>query len=341
MPWPRSPMIQRLGVALFLSLFVCVSGSCIRANAQQPATEGAAADRDRGIELYKQGQTQAAIKILREVVKAHADDADAWYFLGLAYYSDSAFLWARDALEHSVSLRPDSADANAKLAYALILGNEPEQATTKARHAIELGDESVEPHYAIAEASFRAGEYPKAIEEADQALQIKPDFAPALITKSLAYYSLKQYEEAAASLEKFLAVKPDDPDADIWREQLNTLRARGGKSAGSTGSTAVTPPAEDLPLAGKEVTVKVRILDKPEPTYTDAARKAGVTGTVVLKGVFSSNGDVKNLVVVRALGYGLTSAAARAARAIRFVPASKDGRPVSMFIQLEYNFNLY
>jgi protein TonB len=122
---------------------------------------------------------------------------------------------------------------------------------------------------------------------------------------------------------------------------MNTLRARGGKSAGSTGSTAVTPPAEDVPLAGKEVTVKVRILDKPEPTYTDAARKAGVTGTVVLKGVFSSNGEVKNLVVVRALGYGLTSAAARAARAIRFVPASKDGRPVSMFIQLEYNFNLY
>lgn len=341
MPLPHSPMIQRLGVALFLSLFVCVSGSCIRANAQQPATEGASADRDRGIELYKQGQTQAAIKIFREVVKAHADDADAWYFLGLAYYSDSAFLWARDALEHSVSLRPDSADANAKLAYALILGNEPEQATTKARHAIELGDQSAEPHYAIAEASFRSGDYPKAIDEADQALQIKPDFAPALITKSLAYYSLKQYEEAAASLEKFLAVKPDDPDADIWREQLDQLRTFGQQANGSTGSTTVAQPPKESPFNGKEVTVKVRILSKPEPTYTDAARKAGVTGTVVIRCVFGGDGEVKNLVVTRALGYGLTSKAAQAARKIRFVPATKEGRQVSMFMQLEYNFNLY
>jgi len=41
------------------------------------------------------------------------------------------------------------------------------------------------------------------------------------------------------------------------------------------------------------------------------------------------------------LPYGLTERAIAAARQIKFTPATKDGRPVSMYIQLEYNFNLY
>jgi outer membrane biosynthesis protein TonB len=44
---------------------------------------------------------------------------------------------------------------------------------------------------------------------------------------------------------------------------------------------------------------------------------------------------------MQALPYGLTTRAVRAARQIRFTPAEKDGKPVSMYIQLEYNFNLY
>lgn len=340
MPNHHNSMIHRFGIVVFLSLTLCVPGWYSRANAQQ-STNDVSEERDRGIKLYKQGQTQAAIKILKEVVKQHSDDADAWYFLGLAYYSDSAIGLARLAFERVLGLRPDSVDANAKLAYALILASELERATAKARYAIELGDQSAEPHYAIAEASFRAGEYPKAIEEAQKALKLNPDFAPALITKSLAHSSLKQYGEAAASLEKFLAVSPGDPDADVWREQLNRLSIIGQQSGGSTGSPGVSQPTEDLPLPGREVTGKARVLDKPEPTYTQTARMAGVTGTVIMRCVFSRNGEITNLMVTQALGYGLTSKAVEAARKIKFVPATKEGRQVSMFMQLQYNFNLY
>jgi hypothetical protein len=38
------------------------------------------------------------------------------------------------------------------------------------------------------------------------------------------------------------------------------------------------------------VTSKARVLSKPEPTYTEAARKNQITGTVVLRAVFSSGG---------------------------------------------------
>ncbi|MBA3323229.1 MAG: energy transducer TonB, partial [Pyrinomonadaceae bacterium] len=38
---------------------------------------------------------------------------------------------------------------------------------------------------------------------------------------------------------------------------------------------------------------------------------------------------------------GLTEKAIEAARRITFTPAEKDGRPVSQYITLVYNFNIY
>jgi TonB family protein len=94
-------------------------------------------------------------------------------------------------------------------------------------------------------------------------------------------------------------------------------------------------------LTGKEVDRKVRLAMKPEPMYTELARRSQITGTVVLKCVFSRNGNITNLRIVSALPNGLTENAIDAAKKIKFFPAMKDGKPVSMWMQLEYNFNLY
>ncbi|HKG45752.1 MAG TPA: TonB family protein [Pyrinomonadaceae bacterium] len=94
-------------------------------------------------------------------------------------------------------------------------------------------------------------------------------------------------------------------------------------------------------FTGKDVTTKARLISKPEPQYTEDARKNQITGTVVLKVVFASNGSVQNIRTVSGLPHGLTERAIAAARQIKFVPATKDGHQVSMWMQLEYNFNLY
>lgn len=98
---------------------------------------------------------------------------------------------------------------------------------------------------------------------------------------------------------------------------------------------------EGQTFAGSQVEQRARVLFKPEPTYTEDARKNQITGTVMLRVVFASNGDVVQIRAVRTLPYGLTERAIAAARQIKFVPAVRGGRPVSVFMQLEYNFNLY
>ena len=112
------------------------------------------------------------------------------------------------------------------------------------------------------------------------------------------------------------------------------FNAGGGGPGGGGGGY-------DRIFTGKDVTTKARLISKPEPQYTEEARKNQVTGTVVLKVVFSSNGSVTNIRTVSGLPNGLTERAIAAARQIKFVPATKDGHQVSMWMQLEYNFNLY
>jgi TonB family protein len=113
-------------------------------------------------------------------------------------------------------------------------------------------------------------------------------------------------------------------------------REGGGGPGGGGGGTDYSRTFNP-----REVSVKARILEKPEPTYTEAARKNQITGTVVIKAVFSSSGQVTNIVAISRLPDGLTEKALAAARQIRFIPAMKDGHPVSMYVQMEYNFNLY
>ena len=90
-----------------------------------------------------------------------------------------------------------------------------------------------------------------------------------------------------------------------------------------------------------EVTTKAIITGRPEPEYTEEARKHQVTGTVVLRAVFASDGRVRGIRVMSGLPYGLTLKAIETAKKIRFIPAMLNGQPVSQAIQIEYYFNLY
>jgi TonB family protein len=110
---------------------------------------------------------------------------------------------------------------------------------------------------------------------------------------------------------------------------------------GPGGGVGNNPDDPDHVYPPPQVTERARVIAKPEPQYTEEARKSGVTGSVVLRVVFSRTGDVTNIRAVSTLPFGLTERAIAAARLIRFRPATKDGRPVNVSMQLEYNFNLY
>jgi Gram-negative bacterial TonB protein C-terminal len=116
-----------------------------------------------------------------------------------------------------------------------------------------------------------------------------------------------------------------------WTERVEVLNAFVELIQLSSGKTYKV----------KEVTTRPRIIAKPEPSYTELARQHQVKGIVVLRAIFADDGKVHFIVPLKRLPDGLTLEAMNAAKQIKFVPATKDGRPVSMWLQLEYNFNLF
>jgi len=123
----------------------------------------------------------------------------------------------------------------------------------------------------------------------------------------------------------------------------NKSQNYGGIGAGSGGISIGRTTNIDYyrPFNPRDVDQKAKIISRSDPQYTDEARENSVEGTVVLRAVFAEDGLVKNIRVVSGLPFGLTERAVAAAREIKFSPAMKDGRAVSQYIQIEYNFNLY
>ena len=118
------------------------------------------------------------------------------------------------------------------------------------------------------------------------------------------------------------------------RKQLEALKFHVGM-----GSKALRE--QNNIYSARDLTSKARILAKPEPQYTNGARSNEVRGTVVLRALFAADGTVKHIVVIYGLPHGLTWQSVRAAQKIKFVPAAVNGQPVGMFVQLEYNFNIF
>ena len=102
--------------------------------------------------------------------------------------------------------------------------------------------------------------------------------------------------------------------------------------------TEISPPATPKTSDG---TAPLKIISKPLPEYTALARDNNISGIVQLKIVFKSDGSIGDIGVVSGLPDGLTEKAIAAARKIAFVPASENGKPISVTKTVEFVFNLY
>lgn len=116
----------------------------------------------------------------------------------------------------------------------------------------------------------------------------------------------------------------------------------GTGNGGGTGTGSGLPkPPPPLPPKPVGVTEGVKILSRPQPKYTDAARQNQVQGTVTVKVTFNANGSIGSIAPVSGLPYGLTEQAIAAARSIKFEPAKRNGVPYSVAKTVAYTFTIY
>lgn len=83
-----------------------------------------------------------------------------------------------------------------------------------------------------------------------------------------------------------------------------------------------------------------RLLREVKASYTDEARRRGLTGDVLLEIVVRRDGSVGDVTVRRGLGAGLDERAIEAIRQWRFAPARRLGAPVDVIVEVAVEFTL-
>ena len=311
----------------------------------QSSPTARSAELEAGIKLVEQHRDFEAVKILKKATSTNKTDSEAWFYLGVAYVGLLDIKEATKSFETAIELAPQFADAHLALSDAYLRQSRLQLAANEAERALSLRPNNPYAHFTHAFTNFRRGSFEDAVTDADLAIKQKSDFAEAYLLKAQALLGRypgpastqdeeakvrneARYRSAAEPLKVYVGLVRDSENSRIWRDAIDVL----SQFSYSDRNDART---------GRQVDTKARLISKPEPMYTEQARQYQVEGTVILRVVFASDANVKNIHIAQALPAGLTEQAVKAARRIQFIPATLDGKPVSMWMQLEYNFYLY
>jgi protein TonB len=78
-----------------------------------------------------------------------------------------------------------------------------------------------------------------------------------------------------------------------------------------------------------------------EPEFSEEARKAKVSGNVMVNLWVDEKGNPTHVHVIRGIGMGLDEKAVAAVKVYRFRPAMENGKPVTVEMNIEVTFNIF
>lgn len=124
-------------------------------------------------------------------------------------------------------------------------------------------------------------------------------------------------------------------DDNIPDDQIFRISSRASRRPGDNAQEA----AADRDQEG--TVLPPRPTYTPEPEFSEQARHAKYQGTVVLRIVVDKTGRISRIRLERALGMGLDENAMEGVKQWRFNPATRNGQPVAVELNIEVSFNLY
>ena len=125
----------------------------------------------------------------------------------------------------------------------------------------------------------------------------------------------------------------NNPAAQQWSLWIGPKASPGAKASSS-------PPLPPGVYATGDGVRLPQLLLKVDPEYTEAARVAGISGTVTLSVVAGADGTAQDVQVIGPLDPGLDEAAVTALSKWKFRPGTKDGAPVSVQTQVLVTFRV-
>lgn len=136
---------------------------------------------------------------------------------------------------------------------------------------------------------------------------------------------------------------PDDPEPIVEEavEYIETDDEVADTEFMMAGPPAGGPPVIDQgPMrVGGDIQAPDKIHHVP-PEYPELARRARLSGVVILEATIDREGNVINVNVLRGLGLGLDEAARSAVQQWKYTPTFYNGRPVEVLLTVTVQFTL-
>lgn len=290
--------------------------------------------------LIDERNFEKAYDLAKTLALTDPHDAKTWFYYGVSSLELQHLKEGTEALRKSIKLDSGYAAAHTFLANALLRQGALPEALIEADAALQISSTDSYANYTRAFINFQQNQMEDAARYSEIAYLGKPDFADAYLLRAQALIgryqisrdadeTVKQksrYASAADALSRYVELASPSNSRTIWFDQIELLRSF---------------PFEDNNLPKKQFDKRVQILEKPEPSYSEEARRYQIRGTVILRALFDVDGTVKKIFVCQSLRGGLTENSVKAAAKIKFVPATANGQTVSTWMQLEYNFSLF
>ncbi len=309
-----------------------------------------------GIELYKIGKYREAIASLNSAIKdkQYEKNAEIWHYLGLSSVAEGDYKTARKSFEKAVKIEPENSMYRGNLAYGYLLEHNLKKAMSEAEKVIKIDPKNHPALIVRGTAYYWEKKYDAAERDIDQALTLEDRSPQSYIIKSKILVSrmsqrllngssmrkelvlLRQATETLKTGLEKCSPKPRCTGIDEEYETLSIFLDYFSKNnSDDIRSPTSAPPASD------PGTTPMKIISKRLPSYTDAARGAGVRGTITVVAMFGANGKIEHALFLSRLGSGLDEEVLKAVRKIKFEPATKDGKPISVVKRIEYGFDIY
>lgn len=165
---------------------------------------------DRGMELYREGDPEAALKVFQSGLEVASQDAFASLMQATTLMHLGRDEAALRAFEHTIKLNPKLQRAWAGRGLVLLNLDRYKESALAFESALKLEPKDGVAWYGLGEALTNQYRYEEALIACNHALEIYPDFQLAWRSKGTILSGLDHDEEALAAYERALAIDSND-----------------------------------------------------------------------------------------------------------------------------------
>ena len=181
----------------------------IHANSLAPSQE----QLNNLIKYYQTGQYKDAEKLASSLTEKFPKHTFSWKVLSAVLKQTGKINEALIAMQRSIRLSPQDAEAHSNLGVTLQELGKLDEAEQSLRQAIKIKPDFVEAHYNMGVIFQELGKLDEAEQSFRQAIKIKPDYVEAHSNLGVTLQELGKLDEAEQSLTYAIKLKPDYTDA--------------------------------------------------------------------------------------------------------------------------------